>query len=306
MEFVGELAALATALLWSFTAIFFSEAGKRIGSFHVNKIRLVFAVCIYTLVLFASTGELFPTHVNREQWFWLGLSGFIGLVLGDGCGFKSLVMIGPRLATLIMASTPIMTTLIAWFFLDEKLKLLDMIGIAITISGIAWVVLERNSNRSPLDRSHPDAGTLAKGVLLALLASLGQASGLVFSKHGMLNVGPAVQPLEASFVRMIVALIIIWGFSALRGTLGESYRALKNLPAMGFTMGGAAFGPFLGVWMSLVSVSYLAAGISATLSSMAPVLIIPTIVLYYKEKVSPRAVLGACLAVIGVAILFLA
>lgn len=305
MEIIGELAALATALFWSFTAVFFSEAGKRIGSFHVNKIRLVFAILIYTLVLSLTTGHPFPTHVNSEQFFWLGLSGFIGLVLGDGCGFKALVMIGPRLATLIMASTPIMTTLIAWFFLDEKLKPIDMLGIAITITGISWVVLERNANHSKLEAAHPDAGTLAKGILLALGASLGQAAGLVFSKHGMLNAGPTVPPMEASFVRMIAAVIIIWAFSAVRGTLPETFRAVKNIKAMGFAFAGATFGPFLGVWMSLVSVFYLEAGISATLSSMSPVLIIPTIILYYKERVSPRAIIGACVAVIGVAILFL-
>lgn len=305
MNYLGELAALSTALLWSFTAVFFSEAGRLIGSFQVNKIRLVFAALIYMTVLTITTGVPWPTHVNAQQFYWLALSGLIGLVIGDGCGFKSLVMIGPRLATLIMASTPIMTTLIAWFFLGEKLNLKDLAGIAVTITGIIWVVSERTYAKSTLEENHPDAGTLAMGILLALGGALGQAAGLVLSKQGMLNAGSAVPPLEASFTRIAAAVPLIWGLSAIRGKLGESVTAMKNGRAMAFSFAGATVGPFLGVWMSMVAVSKIEAGIAATLNATTPVLIIPIVLWYYKEKVSMRAIIGAVVAVIGVAMLFL-
>jgi drug/metabolite transporter (DMT)-like permease len=57
--------------------------------------------------------------------------------------------------------------------------------------------------------------------------------------------------------------------------------------------------------MSLVAVSLIAAGIAATLNAMVPVLVIPLVILFYKEKVSPRAVIGAFVAVAGVALIFL-
>jgi drug/metabolite transporter (DMT)-like permease len=57
--------------------------------------------------------------------------------------------------------------------------------------------------------------------------------------------------------------------------------------------------------MSLVALAYIATGIAATLNSLTPVLVIPIVVLYYKEKVSVRAMLGAIVAVAGVAVLFL-
>ncbi|MBK7142482.1 MAG: DMT family transporter [bacterium] len=305
MFYLGELAALTTALCWSFTAVFFTEAGKLIGSFQVNKIRLVFAILIYSTILTVSTGSPWPTEVNSQQFFWLGLSGLVGLVFGDGCGFKSLVMIGPRLATLIMASTPIMTTLIAWFFLGEKLRMMELAGIAVTITGIVWVVSERSFNNNQLEKNHPDAGTMTVGILLALGAALGQAAGLVLSKQGMLYAGDAVSPLEASYTRMLAAAPIIWLLSLFRGKLAETKEAIKNKRAMSFAFLGATFGPFFGVWMSLVAVSKIEAGIAATISSTTPVLIIPVVLFYYKEKVSIRAIMGAIVAVIGVAMLFL-
>jgi drug/metabolite transporter (DMT)-like permease len=305
MHYAGELAALSTALLWSFTAVFFSLAGKRIGSFNVNKIRLVFAAIIYVVVLLITTGHPLPIGLNSSQLFWLTLSGLIGLVIGDGCGFKSLVMIGPRLATLVMASAPIMATVIAWVFLGEKLKLIELAGITVTITGIAWVVSERHYGVNGLAEGHPDAGTLTRGVILALIASLGQATGLVLSKHAMLDLGSNVPPLEASAVRIMTSLVIIWSYSALSGKLPQTIRSLKDGRAMLYSGGGAFFGPFLGVWSSLVAVSLIETGIAATLNATTPVLIIPTVILVYREKVTFRAVLGAIVAVIGVALLFL-
>ncbi len=309
MPYAGELSALATALCWSFTAIFFSEAGRRIGSFRVNSIRLLFAVTIYSVILLATTGRLFPEELTQGQVLWLALSGLIGLVIGDGCGFKALVMIGPRLTTLLWGTAPIMATIISWPFLGEKLHLVHLIGIVITVSGVSWVVAERrfkSQNHFNLQADHPDSGTLLKGVFLGLLAALGQAAGLVLSKHAMLNEGPMLDPLPASFLRMLSSAIMIWAFAALRGKLVDTLRGFKNARAMFYAVGGAIFGPFLGVWTSLIAVVYIPAGIAATLNATTPIWIIPNVIVYYKEKVSLRAVFGAIVAVCGVAILFLA
>lgn len=309
MTYTGELAALTTAICWSFTALFFAEAGRRIGSFRVNSIRLLFAVIIYTVVLLVAKGRLFPEDLNRVQVFYLALSGLAGLVIGDGCGFKALVMIGPRLATLLAVTAPIMATTIAWAFLNERLQPVAIVGILVTVGGVAWVVAERryqNHNQFNLASDHPDSGTLARGVLLGLMAALGQAAGLVLSKHAMLNAGGTLDPLPASFMRMLTSGIMIWGFAIFRGKLGETLKAFRDRTAMLCALGGAVFGPFLGVWTSLIAVARIPAGIAATLNATTPIWIIPNVVVYYKEKVSLRAILGAILAVGGVAILFMA
>lgn len=307
MLFIGELAALATAMCWSFTSVFFAEAGKLIGSFKVNKIRLLVAVLIYCIILLLTTGQLFPENLTREQFFWLGLSGFVGLVIGDGAGFKALVMIGPRLTTLLYSSAPVMTTIIAWFFLGEKLRVQDVIGITITMAGISWVVSERQykTDTNKIHYKHPDSGTLAKGVFYGLIAALGQATGLVLAKHAMLNLGTTVAPMKASLIRMLTALVIIWIISAFRGQIKQTMPAMKNPKAMLNVLGGAFFGPFLGVWLSLVAVTYIATGVAATLNSMTPIMIIPIVKYIYNENVSLRALVGAIAAIFGIALMIM-
>ena len=308
MPYAGEIAALTTAALWAITSVFFSEAGKRIGSFNVNNIRLVMAVIIYGTVMTITTGSPIPSDINSKQIFWLGLSGFVGLVFGDSCGFKALVMIGPRLMTLLYSTAPIFASVIAWIFLGESLRLIDVLGITITISGVLWVITERKANhriQNSNDKNHPDSGSFRKGILLGLGAGLGQGLGLVLAKQGMIYSGNSVAAMPASFIRMIVATICIWLISSLTGKVGGVVSKVKDFKGMKLTLGGAFFGPFLGVWMSLLALEYIRTGVAATLNATTPIMIIPVVMFYYKERVSWRAVIGAIIAVGGVTILFL-
>ncbi len=308
MPYLGEFAALGTALCWTFTSMFFTEAGRLIGSFKVNNIRLLFAVIIYVVILTVTTGHIWPSNLNGLQFSWLALSGLIGLVIGDGFGFKALVMIGPRLTTLLWATAPIMVTIIAWVFLGEQLRFIDIVGIVVTVAGVAWVVSERkykNAERAGVLRDHPDSGTRAKGVIYGLIAALGQGTGLVLSKQAMLYAGGSLEAFPAAFIRMLTSMVMIWIISGMRGQLGPTVKSIKNGKAMALAAGGAIMGPFLGVWLSLVAVRMINAGVAATLNSMTPVFVIPVVMFYYREKVSLRAFLGAVVAVSGVAVLLL-
>lgn len=111
--------------------------------------------------------------------------------------------------------------------------------------------------------------------------------------------------MEASFVRMLVSLVCIWTLVSMRGQFKETILSLKNRKAMGYSLGGAIFGPFMGVWMSLVAVKHIAAGIAATLNSTTPIWLLPMTRILHKEKLSFRIITGTVIAVCGVALLML-
>jgi drug/metabolite transporter (DMT)-like permease len=58
--------------------------------------------------------------------------------------------------------------------------------------------------------------------------------------------------------------------------------------------------------LSMVAIANAEAGVAQTLMSLMPVFIIPVTWIIYREKTSWRGILGAVVAVTGVAILFLA
>jgi drug/metabolite transporter (DMT)-like permease len=57
--------------------------------------------------------------------------------------------------------------------------------------------------------------------------------------------------------------------------------------------------------MSLVAVRHVEAGVAETLGSMTPIVILPLLWKIKKESISLRAIIGAIIAVGGVATLFL-
>jgi drug/metabolite transporter (DMT)-like permease len=293
---LGELAALGTAVCWTVTSMSFESAGKRIGSLSVNLIRLLLAIIFLAIFGWLTRGFFFPTDASPRTWFWLAVSGLIGFNLGDLCLFRAFVVIGARLSMLMMSLVPPITALTGWLIMGEMLTLQDWTGMVLTITGVAWVVLERKRGENGNHLKHP-----ISGLLLGLGGAAGQAIGLVLSKYGM----DGYDAFAATQIRVIAGAI---GFSILFLFIRwwpKVFAALRDGGAMARTTLGAVFGPFLGVSLSLVAVKYTESGVAATIMSLVPVLIIPPAILIFKERITLRAVLGAMIAVSGTVLLFL-
>ena len=104
---------------------------------------------------------------------------------------------------------------------------------------------------------------------------------------------------------MLASAAIIWVISIFTGKFVKTIQAMHNKRGVALSFGGAVFGPFLGVTLSLTAVKYTEAGVAMAIMSIVPVLVIPWVMIFYKEKVSIRAFMGALVAVAGVFILFL-
>jgi drug/metabolite transporter (DMT)-like permease len=299
---LGEIAALSTALFWAFTALFFAAAGARIGSLVVNFLRLMMALAIFAVGSWLLHGHPLPLDASVHAWVWLSASGLVGFTFGDLCLFRALVVIGPRLASLIMSLAPPLTALLGWVVLRESLRFTDVLGMTLTMAGIAWAIVDRTPAASPSRTPSPALSRRAKviGLLLALGGALGQAGGLVLSKHGMGD----YDAFAATQIRVIAGSTGFAVLFTITGWWPKVRAGLRDRRALSFTAGGAVFGPFLGVWLSLVAVQHTTTGVAASLMATAPILIIPLVVVLRRERVGLGGIGGAVLAVAGVILLF--
>lgn len=293
---LGEVAALTTAICWTLTAVCFESAGRKVGSLAVNLIRLIFAFIFLGIFTFFTRGMFLPFDATGSTWLWLLISGMIGFVIGDLFLFQAYVEIGSRISLLIMSAVPPITAITGYFLMGEKITLMAAAGMLITISGIATVILSRNSDEGKIKLSHP-----AKGLTYAFIGALGQAFGLVFSKLGM----GSYNPFAATQIRVISAIVGFTIVITISKSWGKLKNAIKDRSAMKFIGMGSFFGPFLGVSFSLMAVQYTATGIVSTITSISPILIIPASILMFKEKVLPKEILGAFISIIGVTLLFI-
>ncbi|MFP4025419.1 MAG: DMT family transporter [Thiohalospira sp.] len=301
---LGEFAALLTAGFWTITAIAFESAGKKVGSLSTNLIRLFMAFIFIGIYGLITRGSFIPFDASAHNWMWLSLSGLVGFVIGDLLLFEAYVVVGSRVSMLIMSLTPPITAFIGWLIMDEVLTMQNIAGMVLTITGIMLVVVERKSHKlgekskknNKMKFSYPIAG-----LLLAFGGAVGQGTGLVLSKFGMQD----FDPFAATQIRVITGFT---GFAILFIFLKrwkKVLEALKNKKAMSRVSVGAFFGPFLGVSFSLLSVKHTTTGVASTIMAIVPVLIIPPAVIFFKEKITLKEVIGSVIAVGGVALFFL-
>ncbi len=296
MAYVGELAALFTAMCWTITALSFETASRKVGSVSVNFIRLVMALLLLGIFSWVRRGMFLPFDATAYNWFWLALSGLVGFVIGDLFLFKAFTVIGSRLSMLVMTLVPPIAAFTGWLLMGEVLTWLNIAGMTLTISGIALVIFHKHSGKAlPADRIP------LKGLLFALGGAAGQAVGLVLSKFGMQD----YDPFSATQIRVMAGII---GFAILisffRRWLAVG-KATGNRPAMALMLLGATFGPFLGVSSSLIAVQNTATGIASTIMAITPILIIPPTMIFFKQSVSWKEVFGAVISVCGVALFFI-
>lgn len=294
---MGEIAAILTAVCWSFTSIFFNNASRAIGSVRVNRLRLLVATVILLLAHWIFLGTPIPTQASGERWLWLGLSGIIGLALGDAFLFQAYVHIGARLTTIIMALDPVVSTLIAWLWLGEQLTSMEIFGILLTVFGVGWVVMEQRNGQTGHSRRD-----LLLGILCGIGSVLGQAVGFVLSKKGLEN---GFSPLSGVVIRIVIATLVMWLLALLTGKIKDTWEGLYNKEARNNILAGAVVGPSLGVWLSMVSVQLIPVGIASTLMATRPVMLLPLSRWFYNEKISIRSIIGTLIALIGVTLIFL-
>ncbi|HAW08678.1 MAG TPA: hypothetical protein DCW42_05855, partial [Bacteroidetes bacterium] len=187
---IGEFSALAAAMFWSFSTIYFTRGVASHGVMQINIDRLFFSAILICLTLLIA--GIVPA-LSLSQIIFLVLSAIAGIVLGDTFLFKAFDEIGPRVAQLIMSFAPPLAAVLAYFFLEESLGLMGVLGIAITTAGVFLVILEHDENSNKIKIKNK------MGVFWAMLGMIGQAVGLILAKKALNQ--SEVNPLVASAVR---------------------------------------------------------------------------------------------------------
>jgi drug/metabolite transporter (DMT)-like permease len=228
--------------------------------------------------------------IDTRTFLLLGVSGLLGIAVGDTFFFKALVSIGPRLTVLLATLGPVLTIVLAVVFLQEKLSLYSWIGAALTLTGVNIVLWDEGS---PDDRSNKK---WLSGIVYAVLASLCMALGIITAKVGVAE----TSAMQANLIR------IFWGGIGLSlwGLAGNNLKSwmspFKNTPMMKLILFSVFVVIFGGFWLSLVALKFIDASIASILNSTEPLFILPLTAIFLKEKVTIRGIVGTVVAVTGV------
>ena len=295
----GELLALGAALVFGVASTSYTLAGRKIDASFSMALSLVISLVFYVPLHQVIHGEPVPLYADPDRWLILGLSSLAGFVISALFLLRSFQYIGPRLTMLIGSTSPIFAALMAWMFLGQMLPTFAVVGIALVVGGVVWVVSERSAQQ--FDRQYAEYG---KGLGMAVAAAVGQGAAFVLMSEG---VAGGFSPMSAGLIRTIVAIVLLWAFIALRGKLRHNLSLMASSPrALAWLVLASVSGPVAGTTLILVSLQFTSVGVSSTLTNTTPIFLIPIAYLAFGERITARAVIGTLVAVTGVALLFAA
>jgi len=127
-----------TAIFWGGTFIAGRVVAKDVGPFSAAFFRFFIASIFLILFTYKIEGKL--PILQKRQIFPLVLLGMSGVFLYNVFFFKGLKIIHAGRAAVIIAGNPIFITLFSAYFFKEKLSLIKVVGIILSVTGAVIVI----------------------------------------------------------------------------------------------------------------------------------------------------------------------
>ncbi|MEO0826849.1 MAG: DMT family transporter [Cyanobacteria bacterium J06635_15] len=293
VAFRGEIAALTAAFLWAVSTVIFGKLGRHLIPSVLNFAKGCFAIAFILLTLWLQSNR--PVGIDGNAMMLLLLSGAIGIGLGDTAYFAALNQLGPRRVLLMESLAPPIAAFLAGIFLGETLSLNAWAGIALTLTGVGWVISER------VPAVLGDRPRSLQGIVFGLLAAMGQALGAVLSRAALADT--AVDPLWSTLLRLAGGIAVLLGILLWRGRLNTDFQPLRSLRLVAVIVVAAVLGTYLAIWLQQTALKYAATGIAQALAATSPLFVLPIAALM-GDRISLRAILGVLVALGGVWLLF--
>lgn len=280
---------MSSAFCWAVAAVLFQQLGQQLSAVALNLFKGVVAiVCIGLVLLPAGIAD-----VSKDAFLLLAASGLVGICLGDTLYFMTINRLGSRLTLLIGSLIPVATALIAITVLGERISLSAGIGLALTITGVTYVLWERSVIKAEFTQWRA-------GLVFGLLFVLANALGIIFTKVGVQDI-PA---LDATFIRTLWAIVGLAFWGLVSRSLLSWVKPLEDRKLRNRLLLASIIGAFLGTWLSVAALKYTHTAVAVTLNSTSPLFVLPLAMVILKEHITWRAVSGAFVAIMGVAMYF--
>lgn len=284
----GEWYSLACGLAWAVAVVLFKKSGESLAPFALSLFKNLLVLPLFALTLLALHGFALPP-IPAAHLPLILLSGLLGIAAGDTLYFRALNRIGASRTAAAQTLYSPFVILLAAAFLGERLGPWQLGGVALVLLGIALVTWTRSETAA-------DARQLWGGVALGVFSVFLMAVGVVIAKP-MLEQHDFVWVVTLRILAGAGGLLLVATLRHQWASLLADYRGVRHWPQV---IIGAVMGTYVSMMLWLAGYKYTQASIAAVLNELAAVFILILAVLFLRERVRPRQVLGIALALAGV------
>ena len=286
---LSELAALACAFLWAFNGLLLRTQSEKVPPASMNAVRCAIAGLLYLFLLpfDAPLATLF--QVPLRDWGLLFASVVVGIGVGDTLYLIAIKEIGLSRTMALSGIFPLTT--LFW----EQLILRQPPGAALVAGSclvVAGVVFLSGQSRS-IDRKEVPL-RLKFGVFLSLTAALFWGLSSVLLKPAIAH----FTLVQANAVRMPMVALFLYFFRILPSDR-ESLRAF-DLRSFLVVAATGVLGMGLGAYLFLYAIHSIEVSRAVTLTSSAPLFGMVLGVVFLRERLTLRSLLGMACCMTGV------
>lgn len=138
---LGVLSILGATMIWGTSYVVTGAALHQAGPFTVTALR--FVIGTLTLLPFAKPQGFHFELTTRPTFLLFGLTG---IALFFGLQNLGLTFTSASNTALIQAAIPAATGLLSVIFLKERMPVIRILGILLSVSGVAWISLSSHTN----------------------------------------------------------------------------------------------------------------------------------------------------------------
>lgn len=291
MTGVGEISSLVAALCWAVGTCLFTAAGHGIPAIALNLFKGTLAVIflVATVIIIAA-----PFPVDPRVFFWLAISGIVGIALGDTAFFIGLPRIGAQATSAGLCLSAPLTALAALVILGERLTGREVLGLGLTVIAVTMVLL---SAAPAPHRGSVSSRDRLLGIAAAVASPLFHALGVVAARPVLAG----TDPILATTIRVVPAVAVLALFMPWKRDASRVFSAMTESKRRAATLLAASFfAAVLGWAFMTIGVKYAKAGVSVALSSTFPIWVLPMARIGLGEKIGWNAIAGTLIAVAGV------
>jgi drug/metabolite transporter (DMT)-like permease len=293
---IGEISALACAVLWAFSSILLKSMAGKFDSMVLNFLRcLAASIALWGIIPF-SPGIQALWEAPWNSMLYLILSAIIGIAVGDTIYFRGLKLINISIAfPIAQATLPLFTIVAAVLFLGETITWPMLLGTALVLVGIYLIAAP--VKRKGLSAAIPAAEKKGMGIFLILIASLLWTVSVSLLKVGL----QGVNLILANGIRMPIVCLSLIFFILFQKTNPQSTKLQIRNVAIAASTGIISYAA--GGILFLQGVFYAGAAKTTVLTTAAPLFGLPLSIVFLKERVTREIVVGTILVVLGIALI---
>ncbi len=285
---MGEISALACALMWASAVIFFRKSGESVPPLALNLFRVSLSSLLFigTLVV---TGRSFFGQAPLADYLILMASGVIAIAIADTLFHMCLNRVGAGINAIIDTLYSPFIILFAFALLGETIGLRQLGGMALIIGGVLTAT-----------RVQPPRGTSRSTLLAGIGFGVGAMATLAF---GIVIAKPVLERSDiiwATSVRQFGSLLALIPVTLVLPQRKRYWSALKPNPSWRYSLPGTILGSYLALLFWIAGMKLTKAGTAAILNQTSTIYILILASVFLKEPFTRRKALAATLALLGI------